>query len=196
MNYIFITLFIINSYFGSITTEIEPSFVCPEPNGMFQHYICSKYWRCVNNIASEVDCEEPLLWNDTYKVCDWPRNVICPTPITTLPTTTSTTTLPTTTSTTTLPTTTSTTTLPTTTSTTSLPTTTSTTITLPPTITTKETTKQTISTEKMTTTEEELITSASQSTQTTTTTIRTTSQQENHASGIHTFNKRDNVTTL
>ncbi len=187
MNYIFITLFIINSYFGSITTEIEPSFVCPEPNGMFQHYICSKYWRCVNNIASEVDCEEPLLWNDTYKVCDWPRNVICPTPITTLPTTTSTTTLPTTTSTTTLP---------TTTSTTSLPTTTSTTTTLPPIITTKETTKQTISTEKMTTTEEELITSASQSTQTTTTTIRTTSQQENHASGIHTFNKRDNVTTL
>ncbi len=97
MKYIFITLFVINSYFGSITSEIESSFVCPEPNGRFQHHICSKYWQCANYIPQEVDCEERLLWNDFLKVCDWSENVICPTPTTTPPTTTSTTTFPTTT---------------------------------------------------------------------------------------------------
>ncbi len=178
MKYIFIMLFVINSYFGSITSKIEPSFVCPAPNGKFQHHICSKYWHCANNIPHEVDCEKSLLWNDTYKVCDWPLNVICPTPITTLPTTTSTTTPPTTTSTTTLP----------------------------PIISTKETTKQTPSTEELTNTEEvavseeetateELITAESQPTQTTTTTIRTTTlQQENQCSGANHLHKIDDCT--
>ncbi len=75
MRQIFKTLFVINSYFGGITSVIESSFVCLAPNGKFQHHICSKYWHCVNNIPHKVNCEESLLWNDFYKVCDWPQNL-------------------------------------------------------------------------------------------------------------------------
>ncbi len=78
------------------------------------------------------------------------------------------------------------------------------TTTLPPIISTKETTKQTISTEELTTQEitaseektttEESITADSQSTQKNTTTTRTTPQQENQCSGANHLHRIDDCT--
>ncbi len=170
MEQIFITLFVTNSYFWSITSEIESSFVCSATNGKFEHYICSKYWHCANNIPHEVDCEKPLLWNDFYKVCDWSQNVICPTPTTIPPTTTSTTT--------TLP---------------PIISTKETTIQTPP----KEelTTTEEITASEEETTTEESTTADSQSTQATTTTICTaTPKQENQCSGANHLHRIDDCT--
>ncbi len=55
----------------------DKEFKCPEPNGMFPHPDCTKFYLCVSDKPIVMDCPAGLHWNDKTKSCDWPQNVGC-----------------------------------------------------------------------------------------------------------------------
>ncbi|XP_053686533.1 peritrophin-1-like [Sabethes cyaneus] len=83
-----LTLFIVGCLLATGAFAQDPR--CPaicdpldQPVFLPHEWDCSKYYVCSNGYAVEMQCPDPLLWNQSINVCDWPWAVTCSLPPTT-----------------------------------------------------------------------------------------------------------------
>jgi hypothetical protein len=54
------------------TSKEEEPFICPSSNGLFVNKKgCRYFWHCSNDLASEKECNDNLVFNPDAEMCDW-----------------------------------------------------------------------------------------------------------------------------
>ncbi|XP_013400006.1 chitinase-3-like protein 1 [Lingula anatina] len=62
----------------NVTSTVTCDIPCLEQDAIYPHPTdCSKYCHCSWGTPYEKTCPPDLLFNDLYKYCDWPENVVC-----------------------------------------------------------------------------------------------------------------------
>jgi len=67
----------INPNFGRDKSSYTEKITCPADfTGLLAHpETCKKFLQCANGVTYIMDCGPGTVFNPTFSVCDWPRNV-------------------------------------------------------------------------------------------------------------------------